>query len=403
MLLLMTDIRAMFYQVRLAEEDKDFLRFLWWPGGDVTQDVLVFRMTVHLFGAVSSPSCACFALRRTAKDNQHCFNEEAIDTVHTNFYMDDCLKSLPTEYEAIQMVKDLKTFCHKGGFHLTQWVSNSCEVLQNKTDPPTVTYLRLQNCNNVVNISFLLGKARVAPLKPVTIPRLELTAAVLAIRIDKMLREQLQLQLENSCFWTDSTSVLKYIRNENKRFRTFVANRISAIREASDVTQWRYIHSSQNPADDASRGMTVQQLITNKRWLNGPEFLREPVLKWSNENIESNIVDDDPELKKELSTNVLSVEDTDNATHKLINYFSDWKRLKTAVAWILKVKKVLLEVSCQRKQLISLNDSSDLEQRLQQTKTLFVGQCLSSDDLSEVEMLLFSSVNGKSLAWKFHH
>lgn len=94
------------------------------------------------------------------------------------------------------------------------------------------------------------------------------------------------------------------------------------------------------------------------------------------------MVDDDPELKKELSTNVLSVEDTNNATHKLINYFSNWKRLKTAVAWILKVKKVLLEVSRQRKQLITL---SDLEQRLQRAKISFVGQCLSPDDLSEAE------------------
>lgn len=92
----MNDIKAMFYQVRVAGEDKDFLRFLWWPGGDVTQDVAVFRMTVYLFRAVSSPSCVCFALRRTAKDNQHFFNEKVIDTVFKNFYKDDCLKSLPT-------------------------------------------------------------------------------------------------------------------------------------------------------------------------------------------------------------------------------------------------------------------------------------------------------------------
>lgn len=73
----------------MAEEDKDFIRFLWWSGGDVTQDVAVFRMTVHLFGAVSSLSCVCFALRRTAEDNQHFFNEKVINTVYKNFYMDD--------------------------------------------------------------------------------------------------------------------------------------------------------------------------------------------------------------------------------------------------------------------------------------------------------------------------
>ncbi len=87
-------------------------------------------MTVNLFGAVSSPNCACFAPRKTAEDNQHSIDLEVIDTVNKNFYMDDCLKSLPSEEEAIQMAKDLPPLCHKGGFHLTQWVSNSREALQ---------------------------------------------------------------------------------------------------------------------------------------------------------------------------------------------------------------------------------------------------------------------------------
>lgn len=77
----------------------------------------------------------------------------------------------------------------------------------------TVTYIKFQNDNNIVHITFLIGKARVAPLKQVTIPRLELTAAVLTIKVDKMLRSELQLPLEELQFWTDSTSVLKYIKN----------------------------------------------------------------------------------------------------------------------------------------------------------------------------------------------
>ncbi|XP_049918294.1 uncharacterized protein LOC126401218, partial [Epinephelus moara] len=137
----------------------------------------------------------------------------------------------------------------------------------------TVTYLRLQNNSNIIHVSFMLCKARVAPLKQVTIPRLELTAAVLAVRVDTMLRAELQLLLEKSCFWTDSTSVLKYIRNEDRRFQTFVANRISTIRRATDVSQWRYIHTTQNPADEASRGLTMDHLLTNRRWIEGPEFL----------------------------------------------------------------------------------------------------------------------------------
>ncbi len=77
-------------------------------------------MTVHLFGAVLSPNCTCFAPRKTSEDNQHSIDLKVIDTVNKYLYMDDCLKSLPSEEESIQMAKDLPPLCHKGGFHLTQ-------------------------------------------------------------------------------------------------------------------------------------------------------------------------------------------------------------------------------------------------------------------------------------------
>ncbi|KAL0189340.1 hypothetical protein M9458_016439, partial [Cirrhinus mrigala] len=97
---------------------------------NLEQDLKEHRMTVHLFGAVSSPSCACFALRKTAEDNQTNFSPDVIETVNRNFYMDDLLKSLPLEEDAVAMVKDLITICSRGGFTLTQWISNSREVLQ---------------------------------------------------------------------------------------------------------------------------------------------------------------------------------------------------------------------------------------------------------------------------------
>lgn len=118
-----------------------------------------------------------------------------------------------------------------------------------------------------MHVAFLLGKARVAPLKQTTIPRLELTAAVLAVRVDKMLQKELQLKLEKSVFWTDSTTVLKYICNENRRFHTFVANRTSVIREAADVDQWRYVGTKENPADEASRGRRAEDFLNGRRWI----------------------------------------------------------------------------------------------------------------------------------------
>lgn len=90
-------------------------------------------------------------------------------------------------------------------------------------------------------------------LRTVAIPRLALTAAVLAVRVDLILKAELKLYLQEYVFWTDSTSVLKYMKKD-KCFHTFVANRVLAIRGATTASQWRYVGSKENPADDGSRG-----------------------------------------------------------------------------------------------------------------------------------------------------
>lgn len=126
---MMADIQAMFPQVKVMESHTDFLRFLWWPQGDVDDAPTEFRMTVHLFGAVSSPSIANFALRKTVQDNTSSFPSEVTSTIIENFYVDDCLKSVPTEQEAVELISNLTTVCHRGGFHLSKWISNSRAVL----------------------------------------------------------------------------------------------------------------------------------------------------------------------------------------------------------------------------------------------------------------------------------
>lgn len=93
-----------------------------------------------------------------------------------------------------------------------------------------------------------------------TIPRMEL----IAVRVDIMLQKELQLQLEQSIFWTDSTTVLKYINNKTKCFQTFVANGISFVRDATDVLQCRYVGTKENPTDEASRGLIADRFLNNK-------------------------------------------------------------------------------------------------------------------------------------------
>lgn len=82
----MADIEGMFHQVKVTLQDSNFFQFLWWPNGDYSKNLAEHRMTVHLFGATSSPSCASYALKRTAEDNKHKFSAEAIDTMKNNFY-----------------------------------------------------------------------------------------------------------------------------------------------------------------------------------------------------------------------------------------------------------------------------------------------------------------------------
>ena len=127
---LSSDIEAMFHQIMVDPKDVDALRFLWWPDDDLSKRPVEYRMTVHLFGSTSSPSCASFGLRKTAQDNAGDFSHEVIDTMLRNFYVDDCLKSVKSTEVAVELRKDLCALLSRGGFRLTKWLCNRKEVLE---------------------------------------------------------------------------------------------------------------------------------------------------------------------------------------------------------------------------------------------------------------------------------
>ena len=109
-----------------------------------------------------------------------------------------------------------------------------------------------------------MAKARVTPIKPVTISRLELMAALVSVRISAALLEELDISNVVEWFWTDSSVVLSYIRNEARCFHIFVANRVQQIRDHTDPYQWNYICAANNPADLASCGATPKELMDKK-------------------------------------------------------------------------------------------------------------------------------------------
>ena len=119
-----------------------------------------------------------------------------------------------------------------------------------------------------------MAKAKVAPSKPTTISRLELSAAVLSVKVGTYLAKELTYEDITHVYWTDNKIVIGYINNDAKRFHIFVANRIQEIHERSSLGDWRHVKRMDNPADSASRGLEVTELVHNSMWWNGPEFLR---------------------------------------------------------------------------------------------------------------------------------
>ena len=93
----MADIESMFYQVRVPSNQRSYLRFLWWKEGNTLAEPCTYEMNVHIFGAVSSPSCSNFALRQAANDFESKYGAEAAYALRKNFYVDDLLKSVEEE------------------------------------------------------------------------------------------------------------------------------------------------------------------------------------------------------------------------------------------------------------------------------------------------------------------
>ena len=203
-----------------------------------------------------------------------------------------------------------------------------------------VSYLRLVNATGNIHCGILMGKSRVAPLKTITIPRMELTAATVAVKLDKLIQEELTLPIHETVFWTDSTLVLQYIRNESKRFQTFVANRLAIIHDVSSPSQWRHVNSNSNPADHASRGLKACETDKLERWLKGPEFLWKDKSHWPVQPDQlPDLSQDHKELKRKRIQVHAIVEE--GSLESLISRYSSWYKLQKCVAWLLRFKQYL--------------------------------------------------------------
>ena len=187
-----------------------------------------------------------------------------------------------------------------------------------------VVYL-CSKLNSDVKVSFVLGKSRLAPIKEksLTIPKLELQAALIAVRIKEKLVKEANVQVSKLYFWSDSKTVLKFIRNENTRFPTYVMHRINEIRSSSDISYCHFVPGKLNISDNCTRPTTFENIAKDNRYLNGPPFLYE--------SLESVLKFDD--IKEEEKDQVENNQINTNQPTKVTSAFP-WERYTSFTRFI---------------------------------------------------------------------
>ena len=206
------------------------------------------------------------------------------------------------------------------------------------------SYIWLVNDEGEIHCSSLVGKSRVTPKKFLSTSRLELTAAVLSVKIACLIRKELNLGNITERFWTDSQVVLTYIRSTTKRFKVFVANQVQKIQEHSDgKSQWKYLKGRDNPVDDALRGLDPRKETSSSRWFSGPAFLWQREELWPSYNVVTCVGDDDPEIKRDVKVNAVQL--VNDVLENVKKWISNWSKLKRIIALLLiYLRRFLLKV-----------------------------------------------------------
>lgn len=194
-----------------------------------------------------------------------------------------------------------------------------------------VVYLHWQDDAGSFKTALMMAKSRVAPLKSVSIPRLELCAAMLLSRLIAHVKGTLRNHPSKIYAWSDSQVTLAWIRSPAYRWKTFVSNRVAEIQRNLPSEAWHHVTSQDNPADCASRGVFPANMSLHNLWWHGPKWLRQPTSKWPLKSDNACMISCDQVLTEErtITTMVAQVEEQET----LLDRYSTLDKVLRTTAW----------------------------------------------------------------------
>ncbi|XP_028390646.1 uncharacterized protein LOC114515563 [Dendronephthya gigantea] len=202
-------------------------------------------------------------------------------------------------------------------------------------------YIRIVDIAGVISCRLSVGKCRNCPIKKPTIPRLDLKASVLAVRLSNLIRAELDWNVDHIIiFWTDSTTVLQYITNKNRRFHRFVATRLEETHEHTTLEQWRHVPGALNPAEDGSRGLPIEAFHSTCRWWSGPAFLSQTANHWRVARVSEVPEDNEEVVKPRIGHNSPAVV-IGSHLFQLLNDLSSWSKLQRYISWLVRLMRHL--------------------------------------------------------------